>query len=224
MRPAIALLAALFSLSAAAASDSVFLEELTSAEVAARVAAGTTTIVIPVGGTEQHGARIALGKHNARVRSFAGEIARRAEHTLVAPVVSYVPEGSIDPPTGHMKGAGTISIPERAFEDTLYAAARSFMQHGFRTVVLLGDHGGYQASLARVQRKLNGRVGRLVVIVPGEYYREVEHAGTADVELTLTVDPSLVREAGKASLERGRAARELIVAGTVRAVRQAQGR
>jgi hypothetical protein len=37
----------------------------------------------------------------------------------VAPVIAYVPEGSIDPPTGHMRGAGTISIPAGAFEQTL---------------------------------------------------------------------------------------------------------
>ncbi|HEY5862282.1 MAG TPA: creatininase family protein, partial [Casimicrobiaceae bacterium] len=46
----------------------VFLEELTSPELAARIRAGTTTVIIPVGGTEQNGAHMALGKHNVRVR------------------------------------------------------------------------------------------------------------------------------------------------------------
>jgi creatinine amidohydrolase len=221
MRLCLALAAALLCLSAGAApSDSVFLEDLTSTEVAARVAAGTTTILIPIGGTEQNGARIALGKHNARARSLAQEIARRLENTLVAPVVSYVPEGSIDPPTGHMKGPGTITIPEQAFEQTLESAARSFLKHGFTTVVLLGDHGGYHASLRRVEQKVNARSGRKSVLVPREYYRELEHAGTADVELTLAVDPALVRERGSASAEQGKAAREEILAATVASVRR----
>ena len=222
MRIVLALLGALLCLAASAAPpDTVFLGELTSTEVAARIAAGTTTILIPIGGTEQNGARIALGKHNARVRSFAEEIARRLGNALVAPVLSYVPEGSIDPPTGHMKGVGTISIPEKAFEDTIYSAASSLRKHGFTTVVLLGDHGGYKASLRRVEQRFNGPQGRKGMIVPAEYYRELEHAGTADTELTLAVDPALVRDRGDASLDRGRAARAQIVEATVKAVRQA---
>src|SRR5688572_31158957 len=117
MRIALALLAALLCLRAAAAGpESVHLEELTSPEVAAKVATGTRTILIPIGGTEQNGERIVLGKHNVRARVLAEEIARRLGNCLVAPVIAYVPEGSIDPPTGHMRGAGTISIPAGAFE------------------------------------------------------------------------------------------------------------
>jgi creatinine amidohydrolase/Fe(II)-dependent formamide hydrolase-like protein len=225
MRTLLALLGALLCLSAAAGpADTVFLEELTSTEVAARIASGTTTIVIPIGGTEQSGARIALGKHNARVRSLAEEIARKLGHALVAPVVSYVPEGSIEPPSGHMKGAGTISIPEKAFEEVLLGAAASFRKHGFTTVVLLGDHGGYHPSLRRVEQGFNRRAGRRVVIVPAGYYRELEHAGTEDTELTLAVDPTLVRTPAGASLDKGKAARAQIVEATVKALRESPAR
>src|SRR5436190_1852260 len=44
------------------APPSVFLEDLTSPELAARVRAGATTVIIPVGGTEQNGAHMALDK------------------------------------------------------------------------------------------------------------------------------------------------------------------
>lgn len=225
MKTFLALLGVLLCLCANAAQpDTVFLEELASTEVAARVAAGTATIVIPIGGTEQNGARIVLGKHNVRVRILAEEIARRLGNALVAPVVSYVPEGSIDPPSGHMKGAGTISIPEKAFEEMLLGATASLRKHGFTTVVLLGDHGGYQASLRRVEQKANGRSGRKAVVVPAGYYRELEHAGTADTELTLAIDPTLVRAPGEASLEKGKAARAQIVEATVKALRESAGR
>ncbi|MGB3426993.1 MAG: creatininase family protein, partial [Burkholderiaceae bacterium] len=50
----------------AQAPASVFLEDLTSPELAMAVAAGTTTILIPVGGTEQNGPHMVLGKHNVR--------------------------------------------------------------------------------------------------------------------------------------------------------------
>jgi len=52
--------------------DSVLLEELTWTEVRDAVRAGKTTIIIPVGGTEQNGpAHGAWGKHNARVKALS---------------------------------------------------------------------------------------------------------------------------------------------------------
>src|SRR5690348_1586251 len=85
-----------------AASASVYLEELTWTELSARIKGGATTAIIPIGGTEQSGPAIALGKHNVRVRILAGDIATSLGNAVVAPVVAYVPEGSISPPTGHM--------------------------------------------------------------------------------------------------------------------------
>src|SRR3982750_2932391 len=136
-------------------AKSVFLEELTWTEVRDAITAGKTTVIVPVGGTEQSGPHIVLGKHNVRAKVLAGRIAESLGNALVAPVIAYVPEGSIDPPAGHMRFAGTISIPEGAFEATLEGAARSFRRHGFRDIVLIGDHGGYQKSLAKVAAKLD---------------------------------------------------------------------
>ena len=222
MRIALALLAALLCEATLAAQPaSVLLEDLTSTEVAAKVASGPTIALIPIGGTEQNGDRIELGKHNFRARVLAEDIARGLGNALVAPVVAYVPEGAIDPPTGHMRGAGTISIPTDAFEKTLEAAARSLLKHGFAAVILLGDHGGYQASLHRVADKANRASSRRSVIVPREYYREVEHAGAADTELTLAVDPKMVRHPRGASAEAGQAVRKEIVESTVKAIRRA---
>src|SRR5688572_31182010 len=137
-----------------AASNSVWLEELTSVELRERIAGGSTTVLVPIGGTEQNGAHLALGKHNVRVRVLAARIAEQLGHTLIAPVLAYVPEGDIDPPTQHMRHAGTLSVPVAAFESVLEGAARSLRRHGFRDVVLLGGHGGYQARLTRVDGKL----------------------------------------------------------------------
>jgi creatinine amidohydrolase len=209
---AIALAAALPAWSQGA----IHLEELTSLEVRAAIAAGKTTILIPIGGTEQNGEHIVLGKHNVRARVLAADIAASLGDALVAPVVAYVPEGSIDPPTGHMRGAGTISVPTDAFEKTLEGAARSLLHHGFRTVVLLGDHGGYQASLARVAARVNGRVPK-AVFVPREYYRELEHAGAEDMALTLAIDPRLVRRP-QPPVGQGQKARKDIVEATAKAI------
>jgi len=200
----------------ASAVKSVFLEELTWTELRDDIRAGATTVIVPVGGTEQSGPHMALGKHNARVKALAARVAESMGNVLVAPVIAYVPEGSIEPPAAHMRFAGTISIPEAAFETTLEYAARSFRRHGFRDIVLIGDHGGYQKSLAKVATKLDREWASSPVRVHAveEYYRASDrefaallrkqglsdaeigsHAGAADTSLALAADPQLVRSA-----------------------------
>jgi len=240
---------------------SVQLEELTSTEVRDRIASGSTTILIPIGATEQTGPFVALGKHNFRVQKLSDEIARQLGNTLVAPVISYVPEGAIEPPVAHMRYAGTISIPDAAFEAMLEGAARSFKHHGFRTIVLLGDHGGYKQDLEHVARKLNhewSANSSVRVIHLADYYRlssagvdamlkkrgfsdgEIgAHGGLADTALTMGVDKNLVRsdlmsvsakptvqdgvvgDPRRASSEMGQAGLQLIVDGSVAAIRTA---
>jgi creatinine amidohydrolase len=205
---------ALRALPALAAPPSVFLEDLTWTEVRDATRSGTTTVIIPVGGTEQSGPDIALGKHNARAHVLAGKIAAALGNALVAPVVAYVPEGAVSPPTGHMRFPGTITVPDEAFERVLESAARSFRQHGFTDIVLIGDHGGYQPALRRVAARLDREwaSGRVRVHAIDEYYRAAttgfakileargfsaseigEHAGLADASLTLALAPGLVR-------------------------------
>ncbi len=201
------------ALAAAAPAPELQLEQMTSTELRARIAAGTRTVLLPIGGTEQNGPHMSLGKHNVRARLLAVRIAERLGNAVVAPVIAYVPEGSIEPPTQHMRQAGTISIPEPVFEATLEAAARSLHRHGLRDVVLLGDHGGYRASLDRVAAKLNREWGaRGHVDAAPSYYRAADteyatwlaarghtrdeigqHAGLADTSLMLALDPSQVR-------------------------------
>ena len=210
----VAVAASLLPLQAAAAPG-VELDSLTWPELRERIAAGATTVLVPIGGTEQNGAHMALGKHNVRVRVLADRIARQLGTAIVAPLIAYVPEGSIEPPQAHMRWPGTISIPQAAFEQVLEGAARSFRHHGFRDIVLLGDHGGYQARLEHVAARLNREWAGSPVRVHAlaEYYRVTQdeyiaalrsrgatpaeigrHAGLADTSLALAVDPGLVRQ------------------------------
>jgi len=128
----------------------VYLENLTWKDVQNALNSGTRTVIIPTGGTEQNGLHVILGKHNYIVHYTAGRIAERLGHTLVAPVLPYVPEGSITPPEGHMRYSGTLSIPESVFEAVLTHTAESLKQHGFKTICFVGDSGGNQAAQQRV--------------------------------------------------------------------------
>ena len=201
--------------SRAAAPPTVFLEELTWTEVRDLIRAGTTTIILPTGGTEQNGPHMTLGKHNVRARALSAAIARALGNALVAPVLAYVPEGGLAPPTGHMRYPGTITLPEGPFEAVLEAAARSFALHGFRDIVFLGDSGENQAGQEAVARRLNRAWAGTPVRVHAidAYYRASTtgasalfrsrgyqdselgtHAGALDTSLALAVDPGLVRQ------------------------------
>ena len=225
-RPPLTLIASaatvLFALSAPAARAALAagfaandLEALTSVELRERIAHGSTTVIVPIGGTEQNGAHMVLGKHNVRAHVLADRIADALGNAVVAPTIAYVPEGNVHPPAAHMKYTGTISVPDAVFEGLLEATARSFKQHGFRDVVFLGDHGGYQADLTRVADRLNREWATDPACrahAPLEYYRITQtayvaalkahgvsdaemgsHAGLADTALALAVDPALVR-------------------------------
>jgi creatinine amidohydrolase/Fe(II)-dependent formamide hydrolase-like protein len=210
----LALVFVLLPVGAAQAASDQF-DDLTTSELRERIAAGATTVLVPIGGTEQSGPYIALGKHNMRARLLAGQIAQRLGNTLVAQVITYVPEGSIHPPVAHMRFAGTISIPDGAFEAMLEGTVRSLKQHGVREVFLLADHGGYTKNLEHVASRLNREwakdPGCHVHAVP-EYYQAAStgfgallkkrgfsdaeigvHAGLADTALTLALDKSMVR-------------------------------
>ena len=139
----IILLAALAGRYAFAAEPAkVMLEEMTWTEVQQAVKSTSSAVIVPVGGTEQNGPHMALGKHNARIKALAGRIASRLGHTLVAPVIAYVPEGSTTPPEGHMRFAGTLSVSREAFGGIVDGAARSLKQHGFKDIILIGDQIG----------------------------------------------------------------------------------
>ncbi len=180
-------------------------------EVRDAVGAGTTTVIIPTGGTEQNGPHMVLAKHNYLVKYKAGEIARRLGQTLVAPVMAYVPEGDVDPPTGHMRFAGTITTPPDVFAQVLEFAARSLRQHGFRDIALIGDSGGNQTAQQAVADALNRewastptRVHHGTAYYPGpgddwlqeqgETAEDVgSHASIHDTASLLFLNPSMLR-------------------------------
>lgn len=192
----------------------VFLEELTSPELSAQIRAGKSTLIVPIGGTEQNGAHMALGKHNVRAKALAEKIAIALGNAIVAPVIAYVPEGAVNPPTGHMRYPGTITVPSDTYRKTLESAARSFKLAGFRDIVLLGDSGDYQKDNQAVAQQLNREwaASNVRVHAVHDYYRvptvwfaetlksrgysDAEigiHAGLADTSLMLALDPRMVR-------------------------------
>jgi creatinine amidohydrolase/Fe(II)-dependent formamide hydrolase-like protein len=194
------------------ALDSVFIEELTWMEVRDALKAGKTTVIVATGGVEQNGPYLATGKHNYVLKATTEAIARKLGNALVAPIVAFVPEGDIEPPTGHMKYPGTVSLTEDTYERLLIDICACFRTHGFEQIVLIGDSGGNQTGMKAVAAKLNAKWagGKTRVHFIPEYYdypsvtkwlknegikekSEGLHDDFAITAMMMTVDPTTVR-------------------------------
>jgi creatinine amidohydrolase/Fe(II)-dependent formamide hydrolase-like protein len=137
--------------------DSPWMNKLTWIEVRDRIRAGDTTVIVPTGGLEENGPYLATGKHNVILEAMCPAIARELGNALCAPIVPFVPEGNIKPPSGHMHFPGTIGVSEQTFRSLLSDIAASLRQNGFTDIVLIGDSGGNQEGMAAVAADLNGR-------------------------------------------------------------------
>ena len=153
-------------------SDVVEMKDMTWVEVRSSLQAGYTTVIVPTGGIEQNGPHMILGKHDYIVTHAARQIAREHGRALVAPVLSFVPEGSYEPPTGHMRFPGTIGLPEPVFAGVLEGIARSLKVAGFKTICFIGDHGQSQAMQIEVAERLTREWAKVGVRVHhiGAYY------------------------------------------------------
>lgn len=123
-------------------ANTVWIEEMTWMDVRDAMKAGKKTVIISTGGVEPNGPWLALGKHNYVLRANCDAIARKLGDALCAPIVPFVPEGRIDPPSGHMTSPGTISVTNETFEALLSDIVHSMKVHGFENIVLIGDSGG----------------------------------------------------------------------------------
>ncbi len=139
------------------AVDTVFIEDMTWMEVRDAMKAGKDTVLVATGGIEQNGPYLAANKHNVVLRGTTDAIARKLGNTLVAPIIGFVPEGDIDPPTVHMKYPSTVSLTEDTYHRLLVDVCSCFRTHGFKHVVLIGDSGGNQDGMKAVAEELNAK-------------------------------------------------------------------
>lgn len=137
--------------------DSVFIEDLTWMEVRDAMQGGKDTVLIATGGIEQNGPYLVANKHNVVLRGTTEAIARKLGNMLVAPIIGFVPEGDIDPPTVHMRYPSTVSLTEETYRRLLVDVCSCYRTHGFKHVVMIGDSGGNQDGMKRVAAELNAK-------------------------------------------------------------------
>lgn len=171
--------------------DTVFLEELTWDELALLIKGGKTTAIIGTAGTEQKGPHMAIGEHKYVTTYTADKIARALGNAIVAPIITYVPEGSWENPRGHMTKAGTITLPDDRFRVLVELNARSLRGSGFKDLILIGDSGGNQSGMEAVANKLNEEwkgTGVRVHFI-GDYYEKAHAASHAWIADTAKLMP-----------------------------------
>src|SRR5688500_14350350 len=124
------------------AANTVWIEEMTWMDVRDALKAGKTTAIVSTGGIEPNGPWLVLGKHNYVLRTNCDVIARKLGNALCAPIIPLVPEGRIDPPSGHLRSPGTISLRDETFQAVLTDIAHSLKMHGFQHLIFIAASGG----------------------------------------------------------------------------------
>jgi len=181
------------------------LEHVTSSELEEAIAAGVTTVVLPIGSIAQHGRHLPLGTD----AMIGDELGRRVADRLGAVLAPTVRVGCADQ---HMTFAGTLTLTRDTLRALAVEIGLSLARHGFRLIVLLPTHrGNIPATVAAVE-DLNDTLDDAVAYAPVtdidllEYVIENAslesgvtlaqsgaHAGEWETSAMLALSPELVR-------------------------------
>lgn len=135
----------------AAPAPLVEFEMMTWPEVKKAIEGGKTTALVYNGGTEQRGPQNVNGGHTLMGRETVRAIALKLGNAIAAPVLPFSPNrASAELP-------GTIGLSAAAFAMINEEVAEQLLLSGFKTVILMGDHGGGQAELKTVAEKLDAK-------------------------------------------------------------------
>jgi creatinine amidohydrolase/Fe(II)-dependent formamide hydrolase-like protein len=183
------------------------LEQLTTSELEDAIAAGVTTVVLPIGSVAQHGSHLPLGTD----AMLGDELGRRVADRLGAVLAPTVRIGCAD---HHMTFAGTLTLTRDTLRAVAVEIGLSLAKHGFRLIVLLPTQGGNIAATEAAVEDLNDTLEGAVAYSPvtdigrdvleyaiGSASREngVEpsqsgaHAGEWETSVMLALRPELVR-------------------------------
>jgi creatinine amidohydrolase/Fe(II)-dependent formamide hydrolase-like protein len=151
------------------AQKTVDFELMTWPEVKQALAVGKTTALIMNGGIEQRGPQGVNGAHSLIVHTLGIEIAQKLGNAIVAPVIPFSPNRA------NPALPGTIGISTAVFAQLNEEVAEQMITNGFKNIVLLGDHGGGQAQLDEVAKKLSDKyAGKGIRVVHcNEFYDKV---------------------------------------------------
>ena len=180
---------------------SLLFAEMTRGDLCA--VAAETTVVLPLGATEQHGPHLPAGTDFFTVEHLARAAAERASSEIVITVAPALPFGSSD---HHLIFGATLSLRAETYYRVLTDLLRSLVTDGFRRIFLLNGHGGNHelAELAArdIALELPARIAAasywtiawdaLVAVQAHIGCRLPGHAGIFETSMMLSLRPELV--------------------------------
>lgn len=126
-------------------------EMMTWPEVKQALADGKTTALFYTGGTEQRGPQNVNGGHTLMARATVKAIALELGNAIAMPVLPYTPnQASAELP-------GTIGLTPELLGAVLERVTEQAIVTGFKTVVLMQDHGGGTSVYGEVAKKLDAK-------------------------------------------------------------------
>jgi len=181
------------------------LSEMTWPDVAQAVANGATTVILPLGATEQHGPHLPLGTDTFRAAALAKRLAAQLPGSLVAPVL---PIGCSDEHTGF---PGLFSLSSETLAAVIVDCAQRMVGWGVHQLIPLSAHGGNEQALALAGERLRQQLPQLCVWLPATLTQVAApllaiaeedaispemlglHAGEGETSEMLYLHPELVR-------------------------------
>src|SRR5215470_448914 len=134
---------------------------------------GKTTVLIVNGGTEQRGPHAVLGGHSLSAKPQGIDIARKLGNALLAPIMPFsIAGGHLNPKT-----PGSVHVPGPVFAAVNEAIVDSMVVNGFKTIVLMGEHGGGQKEMAEVAKKTDAKYSLqgVHVFFCGDFYEKTQN-------------------------------------------------
>lgn len=162
------------------AADMMCLGDLTYDEVGP-----DTTLVIPLGSTEQHGPHLPLDTDTAIAIAVAEAAAERIATATVAPAIAIGAAGE------HAGFAGTLSIGTEVLTDVIVEIVRTVGPE-FERVVVVNAHGG-NLDAVRAAAAICDHEGRPIGVWHARLADGDAHAGHAETSVMLAIAPDRVR-------------------------------
>jgi creatinine amidohydrolase len=159
---------------------------------------GNTTILIPLGSTEQEGTHLPLGVDTFVAESLAHEVARDTD-ALVGPAL----------PLGYsewfLEFSGTISLKLETVTQVLREYTSGLIHHGFRKLIFLNGHAGNATAVDVVARECTmSKSVRIAMVeiwkianslakdIPDLKEKAFKHAGEIMTSIMLYLHPGMV--------------------------------
>lgn len=164
-------------------------------------AAATTTLVLPLGSTEQHAHHLPARTDAAIVQAIAFRSAALAAEHIPVLVAPTLPFGCAH---HHLPFGGTISLTTSTYIDLVCELVAGLTGEGFRSIALLNGHGGNDAAIRVVVDRVVHEQRDDVHIAAASYWAIAApvlqsrgfdspgHAGNFETSLMLALEPELV--------------------------------